>query len=64
MFLDRVINSLQVIDLNRVNQLGKKANCQTTENPMTYKYLELDHEDTPELTKLQNMYNAQSLTIF
>lgn len=37
---------------------------QTTEKAMTCKYLGRDHKDTPVLTKLQNMYNVQSSTIF
>ena len=37
---------------------------QTTEKAMTCKYLGHDHKDTPVLTKLQNMYNVQSSTIF
>ena len=31
---------------------------------MTYKYLGLDLEDTPILTELLNMYDAQSSTKF
>ena len=43
LFSDRMINSLQV---------DRQTNYQTSEEDMTYKYLGLDHEDTPILTKL------------
>ena len=50
LFSDRIINSLQV---------DWQTNYQTTEKDMTYKYLGLDHEDTPG-TKFDHLLNSSS----
>ena len=51
-FSDCTIYSLQVLAFNGVNRPAKKANYQTTDKAITYKYLGPNYEDTPILTKL------------